>query len=182
MGVTPLHHIAMTCSVGFAMLLICARADACPEISPIKLTDVKYADSIVIGSISNFRIVRDQKFRDRMLSAPGLSKEERNLYRDGSTLMSDYATFDLSVSKVLAGKVPARVRIKWRNASFGLPSRMNPGPFLVALAYPGSKKRTGLWDFESDAIAMLQGLCSNAFYFDVSSKEARVIIKLLGKR
>lgn len=178
---SPRRVFLVSLPITLAMILAGMPADACIVISPVKLTDVKYADSVVIGKISKFKIIRDQKFRDRMLATPGLSKEERDLYRDGSTLMSDYATFDLNVDEVLAGTASAKVRIKWRNESFGIPDRMKPGPYLVALAYLGSKKRTGFWGFSSDSIAMLQGPCSSPFLFETGSKDAKIVAGILAK-
>lgn len=37
---------------------------------PSKLGDVKYADVVVIGRIDNYRIIRDEAFRKRMLASP----------------------------------------------------------------------------------------------------------------
>ena len=57
--------------------------------------DVSYADVVVIGRISNYRIVRDEAFRRRMLASPGLSADMRRMYEDPrQSLMTDYARFD----------------------------------------------------------------------------------------
>lgn len=74
--------------------------------------DVNYADVVVVGRIANYRIVRDEAFRRRMLASPRLSADMRRIYEDPrQSLMSDYARFDIFVDEVLVGRTPRRLSV-----------------------------------------------------------------------
>lgn len=168
--------------IGTIALTAAAPLQACIVDSPLKPADVKYADAVITGRILNYRIIRDQKFRNEMLANPNLSKEERAYYRSGEPLMSDYALFDISVDRIWAGKAAAKVQVKWRNESFGLPKRMGAGPFLIALTYPNSTKRLPMWGAGADRTTMLQAPCSSPFLFEMGSKDAQAVLKKLNQR
>lgn len=115
-------------------------AHACRIYTGIVLGDVRYADVVLVGRISNNRIVRDTEFRRRMLSLPNLSGEMRRMYEDPTkTLLSDYARFDVEVDEVLVGKAPKNISVTWDNSTFGEPKGMPDGPFLIALRKPSSR-------------------------------------------
>lgn len=157
-----------------------APLQACIVDSPLNPADVKYADAVVTGRISNYRIIRDQEFGDRMLANPRLSKEERAYYSGNEPLMSDYAIFDFSVDRTWSGNAAGTVEVKWQNESFEIPQRMAEGPFLIALSYPNSEKPFPMWD-PGDATTILQAPCSGAFLLGVESNEAKAVLEIIGK-
>lgn len=65
-----------------ALTLAGAPAHACMARAPIELADIKYADVVVMGHISNYTIVLDPIF------------------------FSDYSRFDVLVEEVLIGEAP----------------------------------------------------------------------------
>ena len=69
-------------TVAATIMVLPGAADACMIRVAPTFEDVSYADIVVIGRVENYRIVRDQAWRDQMLSSPGLSAEERERYQD----------------------------------------------------------------------------------------------------
>lgn len=165
-------------------------ASACRMHFPIVLEDVKYADVVLVGRVSKYRIVRDQKFRDQMLSSPHLSADLKEIYRDPTKfLMPDYARFDVRVGEVLAGNAPKRLSVTWDNSTFGEAKTMPAGPFLMALRRPTSKipplrgpSATVLPSRDPKSLTILQAPCSSPFLFDSEGAEARAIRQILSAR
>lgn len=162
-------------------------ANACRDWDAAVLEDVKYADAIVVGRVSDYHIVRDEDFRKRMLAIPTLSEDLRKIYEDPhGGLISDYAKFDVTVDEVLAGEVPTRFSVTWYNSTFGKPKQMRAGPFLIALRKTTSKapplrgpSATIMPNREPNTLTVLQAPCSAAFIFDAPSDEAQSIRKIV---
>lgn len=165
-------------------------AHACIMWLPTNLEDVKYADLVLIGSIQNYKIIRDEKFRKEMLAGPKLAPNLRKIYEGSSGLLVDYAQFDIKITSVLAGKAPQKqITVTWRNSTFGEPAKMEIGPFLIALRDRNSptpplrgpsafvKPAPG-----SAAFTILQAPCSGAFMFKESSEQAHQIRGILRKK
>lgn len=163
---------------------------ACRVYVRATLEDVRFADVVVVGRVSGYRIVRDEAFRRRMLASPRLSPDLRKIYSDPrETLLSDYARFEIRVEEVLAGSAPGRLSVTWDNSTFGEPDRMAPGPYLIALRRPTSARpplrgpsATILPNPDPKALTLLQAPCSGAFIYEVGSEEARTIRNLLKAR
>ncbi|GAB5352199.1 hypothetical protein TMRH483_00782 [Qipengyuania sp. 483] len=162
-------------------------AQACRiSVSPA-FEDIGYADVVVIGRIANYRIVRDEVFRKRMLAAPGLAPETRRIYEDPTQrLLSDYARFDIQVDEVLMGPVQGNLSVTWDNSTFGEPDQIAPGRYLIALRRASSAapplrgpSATVLPDPDPRALTLLQAPCSAAFIYEAESEDARTIQSIL---
>ena len=162
-------------------------ARACIMFVPATLADVRYADVVVIGQINNYRIIRDEAFRKKMLASPNLSVDDRKTYTNPKTnLVTDYARFEIQVTDVLVGQASKRVSATWRNSTFGQPDQMASGRYLIALRRPRSASpplrgpsATILPSPDPRTLTVLQAPCSGAFIYDAESKEALSIRKIL---
>jgi hypothetical protein len=165
-------------------------AQACRMLAPTVLEDVRYADTVVVGRVAGYTIVRDLEFRRRMLQAPNLPDDLHKIYADpNSSLMGDYARFDVLVGEVLAGRAPRRLRVTWSNSTFGLPKNLPRGPMLIALARPGGKQpplrgpsATIAPNREPGLPTVLQAPCASPLMFAANSAEARKIRRMLKAR
>ena len=163
-----------------------ATASACEVSVPLKLDDVRYADQVVVGRISHYRIVRDMQFRHKMLADPTLSADERKFYSGSAGLISDYARFDIDVDEVLVGRAPHRMTVTWDASTFAEPDTMPAGPFLIALrtglsTIPPLRGPSGTHLPNPDLArpTVLQAACSEAFIFESASDQARKIRAIL---
>lgn len=163
---------------------------ACIVSVETKLTDVTYADVVVVGRIENYRIIRDRAFRRRMLSAPHLTSEMRKFYRDPNTsLMSDVARFEIRVEELLRGRRSGKLSVSWQNSTFGLPSAMGSGSYLIALRRPNSPhpplrgpSATVVANPDRQTLTVLQAPCAGAFILKAESRQAEVTRKILKTR
>ena len=140
-----------------AMMFASQPALACRVNSELNLPDVKDADLVVVGRISNYEVIRDK---------------------------GHYAKFAVQVEEVLIGDVAPSFTARWDNSNFALPDEMDPGPFLIALRVPSSAASAGAvmpkgFYRNPDHITVLQAPCSGAFIFELSSDEARITRDIL---
>jgi hypothetical protein len=98
----------------------------------MELADIKYADVVVVGHISNYTIVRDPSF------------------------FSDHSRFDVLVDEVLIGKAPRTLTVIWDNSTFSEPETMPSRPFLIALRDSSSKRPPFRRLFDGPASAMFR--------------------------
>ena len=85
-------------SAAISMAVSITPSWACRVFVSPTFEDVNYADVVVLGRIDNYRIVRDEAFRERMLTSRHLTADMRKMYSDSKQgLMSDYARFDIKV-------------------------------------------------------------------------------------
>jgi len=133
--------------------------------APIVLSDVNYADVVVVGRVSEYNIIEtDPAGRPTW----------------------NYARFVVDIDEVLVGSVPDRISVTWDNSTFELPLEMSAGPFLIALRLPSSAtpplrgpSATVLPNRDPDLLAVLQAPCADPFIFEQSSEEARSIRELI---
>ncbi|RVT41957.1 hypothetical protein [Sphingobium algorifonticola] len=165
-------------------------AHACrTSVSP-KFEDVSYADVVVIGRVDNYRVIRDEAFRKRMLASPNLPAQMRKTYEDPKQgLLPDYARFDIQVEQVLLGQVSSTLSVTWDNSTFGEPDQMAAGRYLIALRRPNSASpplrgpsATILPSPGPNALTLLQAPCSRAFIYNAESSEAQSIRRILDAR
>lgn len=143
-------------------------AHACRTFVSPKFEDVSYADVVVIGRVDNYRIIRDEAFRNRMLASPNLSADMRKTYEDPKkSLLPDYARFDIEIEEILVGQAPRRLSVIWDNSTFGEPDYMTSARYLIALRRPGSANpplrgpsATILPSPEPNTLTILQSPCS----------------------
>jgi hypothetical protein len=163
-------------------------AIACRIHAGIAFEDVRYADLVVVGRITGYRIVRDEAFRQRMLSNPKLTPDMRELYKGPGSLLPDYARFDIEVQEVLVGQAPRRLSVTWDNSTFGEPKTLPPGPYLIALRKPSSAppplrgpSATVFPTPEPDLHTLLQAPCASPFLFEAASDDAGKVRRLLDR-
>lgn len=167
-----------------------ATSHACVIRVPANLEDVRFADVVVVGRVANYRIVRDEDSRRRMLASPRLPAEMRWLYEDPhESLLSDYARFDVRVEAVLVGSAPSTLSVTWDNSTFGEPEQMAAGPYLIALRRPSSASpplrgpsATVFSSPDPRVLTLLQAPCSVPFIYEVGSEQAATIQRILGAR
>ena len=170
-----------------AMLAISTPAYACRTDAELDLHDVRFAEVVLVGRVLNYRIVRDEAFRSRMLSNPNLPADMRKRYSDPEqTSLSDYARFEVLVDEVLTGNAPSKVAVTWDNSTFDIPKEMAAGPFLLALRRPGSAmpplrgpSATILPNKEPAVLTLLQAPCSSPFLFQTTSEQAQAVRQLV---
>lgn len=172
-----------------ATMTAVAPAQACRINAPLKIEDVQFADVVLVGRVANYRIVRDHEFRRKMLKSPHLTADMRKHYGPRTSLMSDYARFDVVVDEVLLGTAPRRVPVTWDNSTFGEPETMAAGPFLIALRRPTSRipplrgpSATIMPNREPGLLTMLQAPCSSPFMFPGNGDHARTIRRMMAVR
>jgi hypothetical protein len=176
-------------AVAAAMVVATGPAHACRMHVAPTLTDVTYADVVVIGRIENYRIIRDEAVRRQMLARSGLSSKERKFYEDPKTgLLPDYARFDIKVESTLVGQAPSTLSVTWDNSTFSEPDEMAPGQYLIALRRPRSASpplrgpsATILPSPDPNALIVLQAPCSRAFIYEAESDEAHAIRKIVDR-
>jgi len=165
---------------------------ACMSDAPLDLRDVRFADTVVVGRIANYRIVPDPVFRreHREWLAEYNKKYPENQVEFDETerFMSDYARFDVLIDEVLLGEAGASIVVTWDNSTFEEPESMSPGPYLIALRRPGAAapplrgiSATILPDPEPGALAVLQAPCSDAFIFEKTSDRADRLRKIIAR-
>lgn len=139
----------------FAIALTASEAAlACRMEARIVLDDVRKADVVVIGRVSNYRIIR---------TGP-------------TPRLGDYARFEIQVDEVLVGRAPGRIPISWDNSTFGEPETLGAGPFLIALRGPSSNPGA-----EPGAFELLQAPCSEPFLFDSTGRRAAAVRRILAR-
>jgi hypothetical protein len=166
-------------------------SQACRMYVQPTLEDIRFADLVVVGRVSDYRIIRDEEFRRRMLATPHLSVDLRRRYEDPRQgLISDYARFDVQVEEVLVGRATSRLlSVTWDNSTFAEPDRMGPGPYLIALrradsAPPplrGPSPTIGPSP-EPRLMTLLQAPCSDPFIYEIGSEQARSLRRILETR
>ncbi|WP_244548229.1 hypothetical protein [Bosea vaviloviae] len=160
-------------AVVFAIALESQPAHACRVPAQLKFFDINHADVVVIGRISNYRIIRPSQLR--------------KFFEDVDRHLSDYARFDVEVEELLVGKSSGILSVIWDNSNFVKPEAMASGPFLIALSDPNSSMppfrgssavispRQG-----PSLLTVLQAPCSSAFIFESTSDKARAALRALG--
>lgn len=165
-------------------LVIALPAQACRVAAWLVPEDVKYADVVVVGQISKYEHVLDQKWREH------LKKRNPDAYAKGpSGFMSDYVRFTIKVDKVLSGKAPKTLTVTWDASTFEEPTDMMAGPYVIALRRPGSPSgplrgpsATILPNPEPETLTVLNPPCAPGFILPVASPEAAKIgVILTGK-
>jgi hypothetical protein len=177
MGKPRTFAIAIACLISMALS---RPAMACRVDKPINLEDIKYADLVVVGRLTGYRIVRDEEFRRKMLANPNLSPAMKNSYQGSQTLAGDYGELSIKADRNLKGKTPMRLKVSWHNSTFGLPETLKRGVYLFALRRNDTKEPRPVAHelplFSGPAIGdytLLQAPCSYPFMFNIDSDEAR---------
>ena len=148
-------------------IVMSAPAKACMGEDEIVLDDVKYADTVVVGWISNYKVITPE------------GRKRGYIW--------DYARFEVRVDEVLKGQADQTLTVTWDNSTFGEPDEIPPGPYLIALRNPDSNtipplrgpSATIFPRPEPDAPTLLQAPCASPFMFESTSKKAVALRKIL---
>ncbi len=176
--------------VAISMVTLDSMALACAAPSLIELNDVKFANIVVIGTIIDYKIVKNEKFRRQMLKSKYLSAEDRRIYAGSELLRTDFARFKIVVSQVLFGTAPKTLSVSWDYPeSLDIPKRMANRPLLIALHWryndvffrQGGSYST-LSDRDPKLVTILQAPCAGPFIFDSVGSDARAIKVILANR
>lgn len=137
------------------MMLASEPALACRFHREPNLNEVKQADVVVIGKITEYQVIRHEG-------------------------VASYSRFIVQVDQEIVGKVSDRFPVTWQNSTFGQPEKMAEGPYLIALnAGSTDNYITGSPHREPNVMSVLQEPCSRALMFEVSSHEARITQDIL---
>jgi hypothetical protein len=176
--------------VAVSTILTTKPAIACLLMAPRALSDIKYADVVVLGKITNYELVLDQsarRQRQERLSQPDLAPDLRRMLSEQKRFLSDYARFKVLVEEVLVGQPANVISVTWDNSTFGEPENMPEGPYLIGLRNPSSRipplrgpSATVLPTPEPNSLTVLQAPCASAFIFEAMSPQAKTIREILG--
>jgi hypothetical protein len=179
------------------MSLMSNSAAACVASARFDPTDVQYANTVVIGRIENYRIIRDLAARERwhalnrkLLAQPDIDAEFRKfLQKEPEGFLPDFARFDIVVAEVLAGTAPERLTVTWNNSTYGEPSALPDVPMMIALQDARSRKPPlrGVSAYISpapdpDLPTVLQAPCADAFLFEAASLRAKAVRSAIGMK
>jgi hypothetical protein len=146
-----------------------APARACTEGAELVLSDVQYADTVVLGRIANYSRVSEK-------GDPFIG------------LIYPYSRFDIVVDEVLKGHAPPVLTVTWVNSTFAQPEKVGPpGKYLIALQSPESAvvpplraSSAAIMELpQPDLPTVLQAPCSVPFMFEGGTKDAAVLRSLL---
>lgn len=182
-----MRRVPFAIVAALAALFAAQPASACRMHVERQVEDIRYADVVVVGRITDYRIVRDMEFRRQMLANPDLSQNLRAIYEDpDKTLLGDYAEFNIAVSHVLKGEAPRKLTVTWSNSTFGIPASIPPAKLLIGLRRPDSPipplrgpSGTIVGPKDRTSLTVLQAPCSSAFIVDDATPDARAIRTLL---
>jgi hypothetical protein len=171
------------------MLLFIAGspAAACAIAMPLKPTDVKYADVVVVGRLSNYRIVLDEKARqDRKTFLARLGERGSPTFRETlktqRTFLSDYAVFDVEVFQNIRGKVKPYITVMWQNSTFGEPAEMAEGPYMMALqTLKNAAAQSSSATIPHPSYILLQSPCAPPFLFEGASTAGAEVRRILSE-
>ena len=134
-------------SILMTALVISAPAFACGVYNPyFDFNYVKYADTIVIGRINNYKV------------------------------LPRVARFDIKVEEIVGGTAPKNLTVIWYNSTFKHPESMPSKPMLIALRKadlrvgPGADIYTDIPEIQHDGLEVLQQPCTAAFILPPSSQ------------
>lgn len=154
------------------LILACAPAYACRYHKPIEIDDLRYADLILVGRISNFRTVSPDR-------EPGLKTAYPRV---------PFAEFEISAEEVLFGTAPERVIVTSYPLAGAQADQVSAGPFLFALREPLSEfpprnitGREALFypNAVDGSFTILGQRCSSVFMFEPRSNEAESVRRFL---
>lgn len=164
------------------------KAYACRIAAPIALRDIEHADTVVVGRITGYEIVKDEaareKRREQLANSPNMPATLRSLMENQTVFLSDYARFNVAVDEVLVGKAPMTLTVTWDNSTFGEPSEKPAGRLLIAVRAGNSKPpplEVAAYR-EPSLPTILQAPCAPPFMFGADSKEAEAVRAILKSR
>ncbi|MDH4742609.1 hypothetical protein OMP43_01110 [Sphingomonas sp. CBMAI 2297] len=170
-----MRHLSHTGMLAVAVIAGAVPAKACMTFVPLRAEDVRYADTVVVGRVEKYRIIRHDpsgRKADRVVKSPGP--------------IWDYARFEVVVDQVLLGRAPRRLSVTWDNSTFDEPESMAPGPYLIALRNPArpipplrGPSATIFPAPRADLPTLLQAPCSSPFLLPAAGGDADAVRGIL---
>jgi hypothetical protein len=141
-------------------------AHACRADADLELADVRYADVVIVGLVSDYSVITPTQ-----------------------PMRRSYARYKVQIDQVLKGSLNDKTLwVTWDNSTFAFPESIDPGPLLIALRRPASPipplrgpSATISPSPEGDTLTVLQAPCSSPFMFDSRSSTAGRVRQLLGR-
>jgi hypothetical protein len=144
-------------------------AHACEHPKEADLSALTLANTVVVGRIDHYEIVRDQEARKREPDSNSASYAE------------DYARFEILVDEVLLGSAPRTLRVTWDGYWMAEPHTMPPGPYLIALR-DSRQLPDNFVRGDRAAPTVLQLPCQDAFIIPAASTVANTVRRNLHGR
>lgn len=141
--------------VGFAVVIAPVPALACVVAMPWNPADVKQADVVVMGRLTNHGLVRVRRVRDVSGKARSVGETE----------------FDLTVEQALVGETPRRIRVKAGKSTFAHFAAIPEGRYLVALNRPRQH--------DGGTFTLFHRPCSGGFLMKSGSARAVAVLRVL---
>lgn len=160
----PTSRSSISTPLAALLAIMPAAAEACIDIAPFAVEDIREADVVLTGELIDYETVAGPK--------------------DYS--LNEYGLLTFRVDGVLKGKVAREVQLYWWNSTFGMPEEMDEGermivaaadtakplPLQVGSAYVQGSTRPEL-------LNVLQAPCSAPFIFPYAESTAENIKSLL---
>lgn len=157
-------------------------AKACMVSVRLHIEDVRHADVVVVGRITDYRLVLDPVVRARRKADIARDPEFWKRSGDQTRFLPDYARFRIEVEEVLYGEAPDMLVATWDNSTFAEPDSLPPGPYVIALRNPqsGTPPLRGPSAVvgpapEPGTLTLLQAPCARPFLFEADSEKARLL-------
>lgn len=156
--------------------------EACIVSVPLHIEDVRHADVVVVGRITDYRLVLDPVVRARRKADVARNPEVWKRFGDQTRFLPDHARFRIEVEEVLYGEAPDMLVATWDNSTFAEPDSLAPGPYVIALRNPqsGTPPLRGPSAVvgpapEPGTLTLLQAPCARPFLFEADSEKARLL-------
>lgn len=157
-----------------AGLVLAQPALACrvpPQLRPERVTT---ADAVVLGSITDYEVVRDEARRRERLRAPNLTTEDRERI-ERQYQSSGYGRFQINVDQVLSGDAPRRFSATARDQSLWIPEWPGGGQYLIALDMTYSPDEISDYVKEPGLPSVVGGPCQIELLLPADSERAREV-------
>ncbi|MFT4025835.1 MAG: hypothetical protein QM676_03385 [Novosphingobium sp.] len=138
----------------FVLLAVPYPAQACIDLAPFKIEDIRQADAVFTGKVTRYEIVSPEQ--------PGT--------------LSDYALITVVVQEMIKGQASGEIQLYWHNSTFDLPDPLyvaEPSIFAVVradrLGLPlRGPSATTFASRRPDILQILQAPCSGEFILPYS--------------
>lgn len=150
-----MSSLRATLIVGFAVVSAPVPALACVVAMPWNPAEVKQAEVVVMGRLTNHDLVRVRRVRDV----------------SGKAWSVGQAEFDLTVERALVGETPRRIRVKAGKSTLAHFAELPEGRYLVALERPRQH--------DDGTFTLFQRPCSSAFLMKSGSAKALAVLRVL---
>ena len=148
----------------FGTMTYSDAAHACVIRAAFRIEDVVLADAVFVGELVNYQLFKPRPDFD----------------------LSEYAVLTFIVQERLRGKSKdKRLRVHWRNSTYGMPSSLRIGVYLVAVTTTGRQpplrfgSATIFPSSRPDLPSVLQAPCADAFLLEPTSERLEEVRSLL---